>query len=384
MKIGILTQPLHNNYGGLLQNYALQQVLKGMGHEVETLDHGHEKCLSNLNSTAKNWLAYILMPHRYTCPFKLPYHLSSKEDRVISQNTNYFIKKYIRTSDAIYTKNDFKRLLQKNEYECLVVGSDQCWRPKYNVFLEEMFLSFAVGERVKRIAYAVSFGTKEWEMSSNQTNVCSELAKLFDLITVREKDGVALCKENLSVDSYHVLDPTMLLNKQDFLNIVIEEKELQSNGNLFYYILDPSSFKKDFINELARKNGLTPFTVMPKIARENIQKSDIRKNMDNCIYPSVTKWLRAFMDSQVNVVDSFHGMVFSIIFNKPFWVLGNKERGMSRFTSLLGEFGLTDRLVSEKDYEEVNLRKSIDWTKVNEIWQAKKNESIQLLRNALK
>ena len=89
------------------------------------------------------------------------------------------------------------------------------------------------------------------------------------------------------------------------------------------------------------------------------------------------------MDSKLTIVDSFHGMVFSIIFNKPFWVIGNVKRGMTRFTSLLEQLGLEDRLITVEDLEKVDLLQPIDWIKVNALKDKKKNESLALLFNAL-
>ena len=87
--------------------------------------------------------------------------------------------------------------------------------------------------------------------------------------------------------------------------------------------------------------------------------------IEDCVFPGVTTWLRAFMDAEMTIVDSFHGMVFSIIFNKPFWAIGNVGRGMSRFTSLLRTFHLEDRLLDEEHLDNVDFSKSINWNMVN-------------------
>lgn len=379
MKIGILTQPLHTNYGGLLQNYALQQVLKRMGHKVETIDHGLNKKNSFLRQLIINvrvFLSHIVYPERFKA---IRYKPRKEELAVIRRKTNSFINKYISHTPPLLTAKDFDDISNGYNYDAYVVGSDQCWRPRYNgSFLLEMFLRFAENQaNVKRIAYAASFGTSDWEFSPEQTRECAALIKKFDLVTVRETSGVKLCKQNLGVDAIQVIDPTMLLDKEDYIKLVEKENEPQSKGNLFYYILDPSAEKKALIVDVAAKNGLTPFTVMPRYQAENRTKEDIKKRIEDCVFPSVTSWLRAFMDAEMVIVDSFHGAVFSIIFNKPFWIIANAERGNARFESLLGMFKLEDRMIISKD--DVDYNSKIDWAKVNEIREREKDKSLKCL-----
>ncbi len=383
MKIGILTQPLHTNYGGLLQNYALQQVLRGMGHEVETIDHGFTIKASLLRqnlSKIKGRLLHILSPNRYSLARYIP---NAQEQAIIRAKTNFFIDKYIARTMTLHSTEEFDDIAQSNKYDAYVVGSDQCWRPRYNgSFLLEMFLRFAGNQtNVKRVAYAVSFGISEWEFSLEQTGRCAALARKFDFISVREKSGVELCKEYLGVEATHVLDPTMLLDKEDYIKLVECENEPQSPGTLFHYILDPSNEKKTLIDMVSESIGLKPFSVMPKYQAENRTKEDVKKRIEDCVFPSVTSWLRAFMDAEMVIVDSFHGAVFSIIFNKPFWVLSNPGRGNARFESLLEMYGLEDRMITSGDA--IDWTKSIDWDRVNKIRKKEQTRCIDLLRTKL-
>lgn len=382
MKIGILTQPLFYNYGGLLQNYALQQVLIRAGHEVETMDQQMRRIgwLHAKLAKIKVRILHFLYPRRY----KLPrYQPSNAEQSVIRKHTNHFVETYIRRSPSIHITADFKTVAKARQYEAYVVGSDQCWRPLYNCFLSSMFLDFDLRTDVKRIAYAASFGTDQWELTPEQTKMAAPLAQKFDLVTVREDSGVQLCKEHLGVDATHVLDPTMLLTNEDYIRLTEQENEPKSPGTLFNYILDPDAGKTAFIRKVAREKGLEPFQVLPKCQAEIRTKEDIKNRLEDCVYPGVTTWLRAFMDAEMTIVDSFHGMVFSILFNKPFWVIGNAKRGMSRFTSLLRVFHLEDRLLDANHLDEVDVDKSIDWKSVNDILENKRSESISILLNKL-
>ncbi len=379
MKIGILTQPLHANYGGLLQNYALQQTLIRAGHEVETIDWGEQKNIRSRLYRLKikfysNWL--------YKNHSEVRYLPSKKELAIIWQKTNYFIEKYINHSKPLHSYQDFKNQINREKYDAYVVGSDQCWRPSYNSFLSSMFLDFTEHQDVKRISYAASFGTDVWEFTPQQTEVCSKLAKYFDLVTVREDSGVKLCKDYLGVKAIHVLDPTMLLTKEDYISLIEAENEPKATGSLFCYVLDPNKEKASFINKIALATGLNPFQILPKYQAENRTRSDIKKRIEDCVYPRVTAWLRGFLEAEMTIVDSFHGMVFSIIFNKPFWVLGNKSRGNARFDSLLKIFGLQDRII--KSTEDVKIDEPINWTYVNNILAQKRKFSKELLLNQLK
>lgn len=379
MKIGILTQPLMTNYGGLLQNYALQQVLMLNGHTVETIDWGLPHSLYYKLYQIKFAMMSYLRPHIYS----RSYQPTKRELSVIQENTDYFIFHYIKKTITIHKKSDFGVQAHRGNYDAFIVGSDQCWRPCYNEFLSSMFLDFTKSKNVKRISYAASFGTDVWEFSQKQTKECACLAKLFDLVTVREDTGVNLCKDYLGIDAVHVLDPTMLLTKEDYIKLISIEKELPSAGSLFNYILDPDKRKTDFITRVATDKGLKAFQVLPKYQAENRTKENVKKSIDKCVFPRVTTWLRAFMDAEMTIVDSFHGMVFSIIFNKPFWVIGNTSRGMSRFNSLLKVFNLENRLLSIDQFDNVDISQPIDWNSVNLILREKRNECISLLINKL-
>ena len=137
--------------------------------------------------------------------------------------------------------------------------------------------------------------------------------------------------------------------------------------------------KTSFVGKVAAETGLKAFQVMPKRFIGNHTREDMKCRIGDFVFPRVTAWLRAFMDAEMTIVDSFHGAVFSIIFNKPFWVIGNEKRGMARFTSLLKMFHLEDRLVDETDLDNLDFHKAIDWNEVNSILEEKRRASKELL-----
>lgn len=319
MRIGIITQPLRYNYGGLLQNFALQTILTQMGHEVITLD-GEVKTTKTKKYVFYNFLkkAFSLFVDKDGRFLHIWKHEFTTD--ILSKNTRCFIDKYIKVKKIGHPK--------EVDYDALIVGSDQVWRPSYSN-LDEAFLSFAKKwKKVKRVAYAASFGSEVWEYSEEETIKCKRLVSLFDAVSVREKSGVTLCKNFFGIDALHVLDPTLLLFKEDYFKILSLDCIKKSDGNLFYYFLDPNNLKIDLLQKAEKELGLKAFTVNSKV-------EDTTASLENRIQPPVEKWLRAFIDASFVVTDSFHGCVFSLIFNKPFMVIANSKRGRSRFESLL-------------------------------------------------
>ena len=372
MKIGILTQPLHTNYGGLLQCWALQRVLREMGHEAWVVQRQTDwhSFLWWADNAAKNVVRLLFgrpvmrMPRR-------------KEENQIRQHTRRFVEGQIvpRTS-PIYSTRGLRADYARQHYDAYVVGSDQVWRPIYSPCQPDFFLGFLPGEaRVRRVAYAASFGTDKWEFSPKLSARCRALAGRFDAVSVRESGGVGLCRAHLGVAAEHVLDPTLLHGREAYEGLVSEAGEPRSAGDFFCYVLDRSAETEALKRRVAAELGLTAFEVMPRVAGA----APAGTPMADRVFPPVTAWLRAFMDAEYVLTDSFHGSVFSIIFHRPFVALGNAGRGQARFHSLLGLFGLEDRLVTTGRAEDVaaKLREPIDWARVDRIkreWQVKSTE----------
>lgn len=371
------------NYGGLLQNFALQQVLKSQGYEVETIDQGERKWFVEKYQILKNWIAFFLLPHKYPKP-EIKYTPTKQEMAIIKKNTEGFINKYISRNIVIHSHKDIVKFANQKMFDVYIVGSDQCWRPCINKYLFDMFLAFAQHIKdIKRIAYAASFGTDQWEFNSLQEEKCIPLARLFDLVTVRESSGVDLCKKYLGVNAVQVLDPTMLLDKDCYERLVSDNHTQSSEGLLFHYILDPNKEKMELVDAVAKKTRYAAFTTMPKYRAEYRSKKDVKQHIEDCVYPPVTQWLKSFMDAKMVIVDSFHGAVFSIIFQKPFWVVKNDTRGNARFDSLLGLFQLKDRLVCPSDLNRINWMEPVNWSLVNKILAEEKARCTSVLLNSL-
>ena len=369
MRIGILTLPLHTNYGGILQAYALQTVLERMGHEVVVFDTPRKRWNIPLWKKplvyGKRFIKRYLLGDKSCVIFKEK--KIEREYPIICQNTQTFIDKYIHLKkvNSLYDLNP-------KDFDCIVVGSDQIWRPLYYSGIENAFLKFAEGWNIRRIAYAASFGTDKWEYTPKKTEECRRLMKLFNGVSVREESGVELCKQHFNVTAQHVLDPTMLLDAEDYISLFKKSNTPKSKGSLLCYILDETEEKQQIINHIAKEKGLIPF----KINNGKNNQASIKER----IKPSVEQWLRGFYDAEFIVTDSFHACVFSILFKKQFIVIGNKERGMARFISLLGMLGLESRLVDFKSYSSIE---SINYSWIVERISTYKKESIAFISNTI-
>lgn len=381
MKIGILTQPLHNNYGGLLQCFALQTVLKRLGHDAWVVRRGFA-LYESPNLLVKS-IFYLKQCVKLLLGRKFEVLVDFKRMQYCGKKTYLFKEKYIVPKTELITSNyQLYKYHRLNEIDAYIVGSDQVWRPGYSPCITNYYLDFlGSNDKVKRIAYAASFGVNQWEYNSYQTKKCHSLIHLFNAVSVREISGIDLLKEHFDYnDAIHVLDPTMLLEKEDYVKLALDENEPQNSGNLFYYILDKSDKKDHIIQTISSEMGYQPFTQMPKCG---ISDKNLKERIEDCVFPTVTSWLRAYMDAEMIITDSFHGCAFSIIFNKPFWVIGNPSRGMARFNSLLKMFGLENRLITPEDLP-TDFKAPINWDKVNQKRKHLQQYSMDFLTNALK
>lgn len=357
MKIGIITQPLMSNYGGIMQNYALQQILILLGHNPETIHYKRSK-----KYYVKNALLSILSNIKTLCMF--PFHAKRRKFKGLprckmTEANRAFITNNIQLS---YPTTEYR---YDPIYDCYIVGSDQVWRPRYNEHIADMYLQFVQDKSKLKLAYAASFGVDKWEYNLTETKLCQNLAAQFKAISVREFSGIYLCEHYLKVHAQKVLDPTLLLTKKQYCKLCAQIPAT-SDKLLGCYFLDDNSVKQEMALKVAEKLG------------------------SNLVYVPESKgnifeWLAMFRDAQFIITDSFHGSVFSIIFHTPFITIGNKARGIERFNTLFSELGLTERLVIDtlKDNYTSLVYKEIDWVKVSTELERCKAESIAFLHSNL-
>lgn len=375
MKIAIISLPLSYNYGGYLQCYALMETLRNMGHEAYFLQRENTAFPSLIKrgiDRSKFMLESVGLG-------SLVYEFEKKTNSGIyykTKNFRAFTKHYIKNcSPGLRTTEQVIDFCKFHHIDAYITGPDQIWRGKYSRSVNDAFLGFAPQKSLK-IAYAPSFGTDELEFNAEQTTFIEKQLNTFQAISVREESGVKLLHDNVHLIQMPkvVLDPTFLLPRHLYLQIA--KQEIMRHGVLTY-ILNQDTQKKKMIDEFCFGQGLGQYSVInPKT------NTDVVAGGQGY---SVEQWLAGFREASYVMTDSFHATVFSIIFNKPFWVFENKERGNSRILNILHLFGCEDRLVhSDMHFEEMDWKRTIDWDKVNQQMEKLISCSKEFLEKALK
>lgn len=243
-----------------------------------------------------------------------------------------------------------------------------------------MFCDFLPADSPKlRIAYAASFGVDKNEFTDIQQKTCQELIKRFKAISVREESGVKLCHEMFNVHAEHVLDPTMLLDKIDYLNLIKGYKPILGHTDLMQYMFFFNHEENAIINKVSKLLGMQPVNLMTKYFLHQVTD---KSQLPDAQFLPVEEWISAYSKAKFVLTDSFHGTVFCLIFNVPFLCVS--PVAIARFKSLLRVYGLEDRLVMKvSDVTKELIYKSIDWERVNRIREDLKKQSLNYLKQAL-
>lgn len=372
MYVGIFTfWSSKDNYGQTLQSFALQYFLNhqnGINAEVIRYYATKLPLIARIKIAVKKKLLNI-------CPSIN----RSQYDNIKSIGERNFVKfkkQNIRYSSSIsYGKNELNQVCGK--YDILITGSDQVWsmlldNPDNSVY----YLDFG-NKKQKRISYAASFGLQVYP-----PNLMSELhhqLSRFDCISVREYDGVDIC-EKIGVKAVHVLDPTFLLDKKVYEKFL---KRKPAISYTFMYVLNITdgsdigwdNLRKDIASSLIIGTNGSGYTssqvILDGIAYEN---------------STIEEWLTNIAYADMIVTTSFHGVVFSIIFEKEFVFIPLKGRHVqsnNRVLSLLNKLDLTDRvLFDDRTFKQIENSK-IDYAKVNHQLDRFRNESIRFLMDSL-
>lgn len=348
--VAILTLPLTNyNYGGLLQAYALQTYIReNYNVEVQHIDRQYN--LSKIIGFKSK--LYKLINYPYT-------------EKINAYNApiKKFIDAHIRVSKAFTSQAAFIKYLNRNKIDLLITGSDQVWNKNYAYNIHEDLI-LDIPYQATKISYAASFGANHYA----DLELLSKISKL-DGISVREADAKTMLN-NKCIDAKHHIDPTLLLEADVYKKLAQKSKK-NFPHEISAYVLDKNPETEEFLKEIQSITGKNLNKVGDKI---KITKSNY-KNIHQ-VADSVEDWLNAFYQAEYVITDSFHGCVFSILFNKQFVTLGNKKRGLDRFNSLLSLFGLEDRLISSKG-ELSKILTPIDYQKINQRLNELREESKQ-------
>lgn len=376
MKVGVLTLPLIDNYGGIVQAIALCSYLEAQGHDVVLIQKPHSVPPRGFMPHVKAAVRWLLV----RIPFQDYKRLRSlHEERLklarLKAFHRPFVEKAIRhISPDLHITDELKAFASRERFDAIIVGSDQVWRKRYinNPYYQSYFLDFVDGKTCRKIAYAASFGMDKWEGSGDEERIGRLLAD-FHAVSTREQSGVRICRETFGYSgAVHLLDPTLLMDRDFYVNRIIipnVSRDFRVN-DLLTYVLDEEPEKAAIIRQAMDATGFTAATHLKGFG----EKDRVH---------SVPEWLAGFHHANFVVTDSFHGVIFSILFGKNFIAIGNHGRGMERFTSLLSQIGLEDRLV----FKVADLTHShfspIDYPRVRASLQPLRDRSAAFLAEAL-
>lgn len=361
-KVGILTFHFANNYGAILQAYALKEVLLRMGYDVIFINRYYKPCfLKRLyinfrvgyNSKERNWLDF-----------------AKSRDKLIQPVTPY------------YSSYDASLKINYQNYHAIITGSDQVWRYSFSHIGYGYYLDFVTNPSIRKVSYAASFGNKEWTENNAVTENIKGLLYKFSAISVRETSGVEICKNIFGVNAKHVLDPTLLLDSFDYtdkiLNNYVPERDY-SHFVVSYLLANnqvPEVMRK--LNYFANSNGCQ-FMDLYFIDSANTNEYGIL----NKVHVRLEEWLYAIKTAKYIVTNSFHATVFSILFKKQFVVLESNGHRSSRISSLLNSLSISGRYVTLENISAEQLRNEIDYSTVYKRLSTLRTSSYGFLKDAL-
>lgn len=281
-----------------------------------------------------------------------------------SKNNKNFLKKNLKIKEI---RNYYTDLNEK-DFDILVVNSDQCWSYEFKNILEIGFLSFANNWNIPKFVYAASLGHNTWNVTKKVINSAQTLVKQFSGISVREITSIKIIKKYLNIEPFFVLDPTLLLTKFDYLKLL---DHYNSNINisesyLGVYILDNSKIIEDYIKNASK---MLNYKILYMPSKSNNYIED---------------FIFAYNISKAIITDSFHGTIFSIIFEKPFIAFTNSRRGSARFVSLNQTFKTYDRFIFPRHFQTNDLNILKKFPNFNKRkYNSLKKQSIKFIKSNL-
>ena len=368
MKIGQVTM-FGDNYGACLQAFALQKVLKNKGAEVELIDY-HQ---SSRNCTAtKSTLNKVLA---LGVKNTIKYLSQRKYIQIRKLAFSKFRKEYLSFgAKTIYRNDDFTSL--NSTYDKFICGSDMIWSEEFSDDWDYYFLSFA--DKQKSYAYAPSFGKNQ--LTAENKEKVKLFLKHMNKISCREDGGVELLNSLGFNNAKQVLDPTLLLTREEWEKQIPEKNRIFKEDYFFTYLFGTEDVgRRDFFKALSLKR--IPIYRIPRTNKKEQKSFPI-----SGIGP--IEYLRLFRDASFIVTDTFHGLLFSIIFRKPFLVLSRNDgskwaKYSDRMTSTLKMLGMTDRYV-DSDFRNFNQALVMDYSEYESILNKKREESLQYIDEILK
>ena len=378
MKIGIITILKVNNYGAELQAYATQAILRQLGYDAEIIDYLFYKNPESVRTRRSAPLFCVPLKKRIS-EYIYPIVCRLKD----AMNRDTLKRREIRFA-SFHQKNTAMSPTYKNmdelynacmDYDVYMTGSDQVWNPGNYTSLLPYFLDFAPKEH-RRIAYAASFGVSQ--IPEYARKVYAKYLQTYNAIGVREKDAVEIVKEVANQKAQWVLDPTLLLSKEEWLQ-VSSPMESSSAPYILLYELTPCRY----IHQLAEHVRSLRNWSIGRICK-SASKGENDTTVLNIMDAGPAEFLDLFSKAALVIINSFHGTAFSINFQRPFYtVLPLRKQNNSRQRSLLELLGLTQRLLIEGDEFPDDTELMIDYGPVNRILEQERMKSVHFLKEAI-
>lgn len=369
MKAVIMTLSLSNNYGAVLQTYALAKKVEDLGIETEVYKYNDPKRLTYGCSFSKKIIHRAWLYVRDA--------LSLWQRKI---GFSKFRKNNIPfTKERYYDNSQLKKAPQK--YDVYISGSDQIWNPDIFLYDTSYFFDF-LPDSCRRISYASSFGKSSFNGSYREK--CGELLSKYDSISVREESGVSIVKELCGKQAVSVLDPAMLLTQDEWNVIAAQAKnKAKSFKGILCYIM-PGDAK--VVSAIVKKaKDLSEKTGLP-IMYLGIKEYDVfkygLKNSD--IFASPMDFVAYFKNAEYVVTNSFHGTAFSLIYGKKFYIPINdslpKEKALhERITSIVKQMDAENALLYISKME----TKEIEVEKIQNNLSAQRECSLNVLKDSL-
>lgn len=374
--VGLLTlNPNMYNYGGLLQEMALQDAIKSLGYECEIIDYdvSQEFNTFSLKRGIENFsfekVKKKLIKGKSIRPSSSVSDVIVKRKRVFDEfrADNLVLSRKISSSDLHSVDLP---------YEQLICGSDQIWNPDYNI--PAFFLNFG-RKGCRRVIYAASIGKDH--LSRHQKKTYSKLLEFPDYISVREDSAQKLISSITEKSVELVLDPT-LLHQQEYWMEKADGSSLNYKNYIFCYFLNLNDEKVKSANDFARKNNCEIITI-PYLHNETEEYSEkLNGKLLSEVNPA--DFLNLIRNAEAVITDSFHATVFSIVFQRDFWCFGRNTGTYNmntRLHTLLGYVDMQDRLIGPDDLKNKMHCTHVDIDLHN--LKIKQKESIAFLSNAL-
>jgi hypothetical protein len=363
MKAGIITFHRAYNYGAALQAYALRTALCKIGFEAEVIDYGkigQTKRFDFPTNGIKPFVAAMILNV-----------LSLTNADIRRYRFRKFLKNQMGVSDERYT--DHNQLTDiENKYDLFITGSDQVWNP-FLTDNDTTYLLDFVKDSEKKISYAASYGLKQIPNEFEQ--VFKMNLSDFKSISVREQAGQVITKELTGHDSTIVLDPTFLLDADEWDKIAITPR-LKSPYILCFSIMNDPEGLISFCKYLSKMTGYQ----IVRIANPYLK---IENGIKTIATAGPREFLGLIKNASIVITNSFHGTAFSIIYQKPFFTfLYNNDRDI-RLKEITNKLGLTHRLIGEKNKMITKYDISIDYSVVNNKLKNEQDSSLNYLSQAI-